>query len=260
MARYLKQLYASGILGDWLRGELSSKPNNTVEQVSCIRHYEDGTSDLYTHETITADMVVYGKDGVIDTLVVSDNKEDQNVTQTLEQQMKHATLYKRFVKILLGAAPTATVYITYWYDNKKYITYYHIPDEPICFPVYDTISQTTVTSNEDGQVLLSEDDDIDTFVAFIQIAFRPNETTATTTSSDETRAQSMSNIDITPLAQLFKGPKNDFHGKTDLVHMLDYHMFTNKKTLALSKLISCNNVTPYIKVIYGDLHIEELSL
>lgn len=61
MASFIKTVYKSGIIGDFFKGTLSSKPDNTVERIVCIRKYDNGRCVKY-EQPLWVNEVIINKD------------------------------------------------------------------------------------------------------------------------------------------------------------------------------------------------------
>lgn len=237
MASFIKTVYKSGIIGDFFKGTLSSKPDNTVERIVCVRRYDNGRCVKH-EQPLWANEVVINKDCNENNYLVFSNPfnaffssanakaQPTTVSSTATRVVVapnttsyFETNYDQMVKGLLGDAESGTVYITYWYNSLRHVVYYDIPEHTIKFPLYAPEPQTMVTT-EAQQMTFTDDDQ---FVAFVQLVFRKNNitTVATTTvkkptvaDDEEEDEEEEETLDVTDVVKPFLGPKNDFHGMT----------------------------------------------
>ena len=238
MTSFIKTVYRSGIIGDFFKRTLTSKPDNTVERIVCIRRYDNGRCVKY-EQPLWVNEVVINKDCNENNYLVfsnpfsaffsSANAKAQpttvSTTTSLAAAVPNATSYfetnyEQMIKGLLGNAESGTVYITYWYNSLRHVVYYDIPEHTVKFPLYaPEMPIVTETTTEEAQQMTFTDDD--QFVAFVQLVFRkkktivaavPKKASVAVTADDEQEEEEEETLDVTDVVKPFLGPKNDFHG------------------------------------------------
>jgi len=230
MAAFIKAIYNSGIIGNYMRGVYAVKPDNTVERVACLRKLENGTCSFHDQASLVTNMnhvTLFGSSG---------------------KPIPFFTLEQNAMKtVLLGGADEGVVYIQYWYTGQKYILYFNIPDEDITFPMYESVQL-------DNQPDLMDDSDCITNVHLVQILINDDDNEDDDDDEDDNNPK----IDITDVVQPFIGPKNDFHGRLrdgilDFRYILDYLM-QNNKSPCFSSIFSGNLRKTVVQLTYADMH------
>lgn len=288
MASMLKNLYRSGIVGDVLKGNLTVKPDNTIERILCMRRYDNGTCRFYEQPTFVSN-------------VVCNNTETNyfmlNYFMPVDRVPFFAMDQTKMKCNLLGDALEGTVFIMYWFYNERHVVCYDVPYEDVVFPLYKA------SEGESQQQLVMTDDS--NFVVFAHIVFRLDEratkrrevgkTNGNSTKVDgqpikpervanhipETcsvtedegmchlddephdAASENNHLDISDLVKLFMGPMNDFHGMMtsdgkctfDFTHVLDYSLY-GKTPLCPSSYLKKGS-TPCVMLTFGDMSTKE---
>ena len=287
MAAFIKSVYKSGIIGDFFKGSLSSKPDNAVDRIVCIRRYEDGRCTKY-EQPLWVNEVVINKDCNENNFLMFNNPfnalfssssilKKANPTTTVTTSSESAvspmsyfeTNYEQMIKGLLGDADSGTVYITYWYGSLRHVVYYDIPKELVRFPLYKSESLPAAKEEGDEQMTFTDDD---TFVASLHLVFRNDESLEKNEEDEEDET-----MDVTNLVRPFLGPKNDFHGMTvvrldakgfetmtlgrlfDFMKVVDYAMFVDKQPIAASSVHRLHHIS-FMRITYGDMNVVDVRI
>ena len=218
----LRAIYDSGVVGNYMRGTYTVKPDNTVEKVTCLRKKHASGKCSYYEQPNTMGMFA-------------------SIDKTSFFALPQTTIKK----LLLDDAESGTVYIQYWYGGQKCIAYYVIPDEDVVYPIYETThagNQPDFIENakcvSSVHVVHVDDDAIDQ------------------DNADET------SVDVTESVMPFVGPKHDFHRSVDdanFRYIFDY-IFQTNKCVRFSDIIVGGFKRSIVRVTYADLHTDDVCL
>ncbi len=228
MVTLLRSVYNSGIVGDYARGALSVKPDNTVESILCMRRHEFGRCSFYEQSPVVSNVLYNNSEVNHFVWSIFMNKDKTSFLDMDQDKMKCN---------LLGDAHEGTVYIRYWFCGQQHVVYYDIPNEDIVFPIY--------TSSETQQTFLDDED----FIINIHVVFNGNH-------EDDT-------VDVTENTKIFVGPKNDFHGRmqsntVNFTRMFDYNIRSNSP-VSFSSVMRRGNESR-IRLTFADMHTKLLQI
>lgn len=195
MVTKLKAIYDSGIISDLYNGNISAKQDNTIERISYIRKYRDGSCSLHDMN----DMV-----GVVATPQYRDTVGFfAGIFTTQPKSVTFFDMNKEKMKsMFLGPNATeCTVFITYWYCDQKYTIFYRLPQEKVVFPFYEPdVFPEDIGEDCDCENTLMR-------AELVRIFDERNDTSAVGKKREDVVC------DVTEAVREMIGPMNDFHGR-----------------------------------------------
>ena len=248
----IKNAFSSGLISDVLSGNIKTIQNNTIHKIACIRRYSNNTYETFFTDKLPELLGDHSSlfECFHDFVYVEPDLkkiEQLREKQRNEKIRREINTTKLWTEFFLGSALSATVFISYWYLNQKYINYYTVPDEKIIFPIYPD-------KNDSASFNLSENNEIST----ASIVLMKEE--------DEDNVEYI--LDVTSIVNELLGPYSDFHGRCTIKqrqeddcgsmnfgHILDILLLQNK-SVRISDLMK-PNCKMYLELVYSN---EETNL
>jgi hypothetical protein len=251
MVSWIKTLFKSGIITDYLAGTLSSKPDNTIERIVCLRYADAHDDDASPSNVVVS---IQEPTQLVNSVLCAvtkpqrtsyfdayDTTVQHHVTDTDDQQTQQhhqeEDSQTTHAKTLVSGEDIPTADIPPFFRSSQqmileslfgvqhrdavepdirgrvYIEYWYESTRHVMYYTVpdDTVAFPIYRPSTQDTVVLLDDDDILQTASFVV----------------ETPHGGRRALDITTTLSLFIGPRGDFHGRNrrgvDMAAILDYH-------------------------------------